>query len=73
MRPGFPTLITHLGISVIVVTAAPDLARGQQRQSRAAELLDQFTSTRIFWQQIEVAKKLVELRDTSLLPQWSHG
>ena len=62
------TKIAHLGLPIVLLTAVPDLSRGQQHQS-AAELLEKFRSTGIFWQQFEVAKKLVEVRDTSILPQ----
>jgi HEAT repeat protein len=68
MRNGFRAIIAYLGISAMLLTAAPDLARGQERQS-AAQLLDQFENTPIFWQQIEVAEKLVRIRDASFLPQ----
>jgi HEAT repeat protein len=32
-------------------------------------LLEQFKSTGVFWQQLEVAQKVVEVRDASVLPQ----
>jgi HEAT repeat protein len=60
--------VVHLGLALILVSAVPDLGRGQQGQS-AAELLEKFKSTEIFWQQFEVAKKVVELRDPSPLAQ----
>jgi hypothetical protein len=66
--PGLRTTIARLVLPIILLAALPDLGRGQQRQS-AAELLAKFKSTGIFWQQFEVAKKIVEVRDTSVLPQ----
>jgi HEAT repeat protein len=46
----------------------PELGRGQPSQS-TDELLATFGSTKIFWQQFEVARKVVEVRDPSLLSQ----
>jgi HEAT repeat protein len=40
---------------------------GNQEESSAAKLLEQFKSTQIFWQQFEIAKKIVAFRDTSVL------
>jgi HEAT repeat protein len=66
--PGFRTIIAQIGLPIFLLTAVPDPGRGQQHQS-AAELLEKFKGTGIFWQQFEVAKKIVEVRDTSILPQ----
>jgi len=67
-RTRFRPIIVRLGLPLILFTAAPELGRGQPRQS-AAELLETFGSTKIFWQQFEVAKKVVEVRDASPLAQ----
>lgn len=42
------------------------VARTQTNQS-AAELVEQFKSTSVFWKQFEVAKKIVALHDNSVL------
>jgi HEAT repeat protein len=51
-------------------------ALGAQSQS-AAELIQQFTNSPIFWQQLEIAQTLVQLHDASILPRLepllSHG
>jgi len=41
----------------------------QQKDPSAADLLDQFKNEGVFWRQIDVAKKIVNLRDTSVLPK----
>lgn len=50
----------------LISLATPGLTVGQQGAS-AAELLEQFKTSRFFWQQLEVAKKLVNLHDTAVL------
>lgn len=45
---------------------APVLA-GSQQKSSSAQLLEQFKETKVFYQQLEVAKKIVALHDTSVL------
>src|ERR1039457_2207137 len=64
----FRTIIALLGLPLILLTAVPGRGRAQQRQS-AARLLEEFRNTGIFWQQFEVAKRVVAIRDASLLPQ----
>ena len=55
------------GVILILLTClTPRLAMGQ-RNRLADELVEQFNSNRIFWQQFEVAKKLVELHDNTVL------
>jgi HEAT repeat protein len=55
------------GIIFILLTClTPRFAMGQ-RTRLAGELVEQFNSNRIFWQQFEVAKKLVELHDNTVL------
>jgi HEAT repeat protein len=48
-------------------SAVPD--QGAQHPS-AAELLDQFQTSTVFWKQFEVAKAIVAARDTKVLPQF---
>jgi HEAT repeat protein len=67
-RNRFRRIASLPGLLLILLWAVPDLGRGEQLQS-AAELLGKFKSTGIFWQQFEVANKVVEVHDLSLLPQ----
>jgi hypothetical protein len=41
----------------------------QHRNPSAAELLELFKSEKVFWRQLEVAKKIVALHDISVLPK----
>ncbi len=50
----------------LIGLGVPGLMQGLQSRS-ATELVEQFKSTPIFWQQFEVARKLVALHDTRLL------
>jgi HEAT repeat protein len=68
MLAGFRTTITQPGVLLALLLSAPFLGQGQERQS-VAELVEQFKSTTVFWQQMEVAKKIVQLRNLSVLPQ----
>src|ERR1017187_3207786 len=72
-RPFFPvtvfrTVVARLGIPLLLLFASPAPDQGQQRPS-AAELLDQFQASTVFWKQFEVAKAIVAAKDTSVLPQ----
>ena len=64
----FRRAIGHLIVLALVSLSAPSLNRAQQNNS-ASELLERFTTTKVFWQQFEAARKIVELRDPSVLPQ----
>ena len=68
MLAGFRTTIGQLGVLLVLLLSAAFLDRGQEHQS-AAELVDQFKSTTVFWKQLEVAKKIVQVRDPKVLPQ----
>jgi HEAT repeat protein len=63
-NPGFAGVV----LLALISLATPSLTRGQQGKP-AAELLEQFKTNRVFWQQFEVAEKLVELRDTAVREQ----
>jgi HEAT repeat protein len=55
---------------LIALTLATAAASGQAQQGRnpsAAELVEQFKSTKVFWQQFEVAKQIVAFHDKSVL------
>lgn len=57
-----------IGLTLIVLSIVPDLGRGQQRQT-AAQLLGEFKSIVVFWQQFEIAQSLIKTRDASVLPE----
>jgi len=54
--------------AILLAFAIPFLVYCQQRPS-VAELLQQFETTRVFWQQFEVAKAIVAAKDTTVLPK----
>ena len=58
-------------LMVFILLAIWGLASGQRtgQVASAVELVEQFKTSRIFWQQFEVAVKLVKLHDTSVLEQ----
>src|SRR5262244_3693036 len=61
-------IVAALGALLVLLFAAPPASRGQQRPS-VTELLQQFESTRVFWQQFEVAKAIAAVKDNSVLPK----
>jgi HEAT repeat protein len=61
-------MIARLGFPLVLLFATPCLDRGQQRPS-VAEMLQQFETTTVFWQQFEVAKAIVATNDTSVIPK----
>ena len=56
-------------LAILVSTLAVSGFAHQQQQRNAAtdDLLRQFTSERVFWKQLEIAKKLVATQDRSVL------
>src|SRR5260370_42181768 len=67
-REGFRTTIVQLGVLLLAGLSVLGLDGAQQRS--ATELVERFKTTKVFWQQFEVATKIVELRDPSVLPQF---
>jgi HEAT repeat protein len=53
---------------LVTLAGLPLLAQTQPRQSVAA-LLVQFENTKLFWQQFDVAKAIVDERDAGVLPR----
>lgn len=53
---------------LILLLSVSGVCSSQQSQALRT-LVNQFDSTRIFWQQVEVAKKIITLNDASVLPQ----
>ena len=63
--------ITRVASALFVCTVMMLTVPGQsgpQRNSCAAELIDQFKNEAVFWKQFEVAKKIVALHDPIVLP-----
>ncbi len=66
--PGKRTIIGTL-VAILSATFALPVFPQQSRQRSPAtdDLLRQFTSEKVFWKQLEIAKKLVAAQDTSML------
>jgi HEAT repeat protein len=64
----FRAMVFPVGVSVVLLLAAPCVNLGQQRPS-LPELLQRFETTTVFWQQFEVAKEIVAAHDVSVLPK----
>jgi HEAT repeat protein len=56
-------------IALVLTSLCVSGLKGNQQNLSAAELLEQFKSTKVFWQQFDVAKKIVALHDTSVLQE----
>jgi HEAT repeat protein len=54
-------------LAILALTLARSAFAQQQRSSAPDELLRQFTSERVFWKQLEIARKLVATQDPSVL------
>lgn len=67
-RRNLVTTIFRVIPSALLSLCLPSVARSQTDYS-AAGLVEQFKSTKAFWEQLEVAKKIVMLHDTSVLHQ----
>lgn len=62
------TIVSRLGVLVVLFLPSPHPIHGQQRPS-VFDLLRQFEGEVVFWRQFEVAKAIVAANDTSVLPQ----
>jgi HEAT repeat protein len=56
------------GFTIALAAFSSSLCLGQQPQT-LRDLVSQFNTTRVFWQQVEIAKKIVAMDDASVLPQ----
>lgn len=65
-RAKVPNIII-LAIFASILAVSAFARQSQQRNSATEELLRQFTSERVFWKQLEIAKKLVATQDRSVL------
>lgn len=61
-----PAIVARVGVSLVFLFAAPRVSRGQEQPS-VSQLLQQFESTTVFWQQMNVAKAIVAAKDISAL------
>jgi HEAT repeat protein len=61
------TLAQLFALALISLSVSGQTA--QQKNPSATELLDQFKSEKVFWRQLELARKIVALHDTSVLPE----
>lgn len=59
---------SRLVLSCLLFLSTTPFVNGQQIRS-APDLVEQFKNNRVFWQQFEVAKKLVDLHDLAVLKQ----
>ena len=57
-----------LPAAIILLFSASGSCSGQQAET-LRKLVEQFDNSRVFWQQVEVAKKIVAMDDASVLPQ----
>jgi HEAT repeat protein len=57
-----------LPAAIILFFSASGSCSGQQAET-LRKLVEQFDNSRVFWQQVEVAKKIVAMDDASVLPQ----
>ncbi len=60
------TTLVFIGLGVSGVA-------GSQEASSAAKLVEHFKSTRTFWLQFEVARKILALKDPRVLPRQRDG
>jgi HEAT repeat protein len=60
--------VARFGIPLLLLAISPTPDQGRQRPS-AANLLEKFQTTTVFWKQFEVAKAIVAAKNTSILPQ----
>jgi len=65
---GFSTALGRLVTVIVIILATSGVCSSQQPQ-KLSHLVEQFDNTRVFWQQVEVAKKIVAIDDASVLPQ----
>src|SRR5258705_13857871 len=55
-------------LSLVLISLSVSGQDSQRKSSLAVELLEQFKNEKVFWRQIDIAKKIVELHDPNVLP-----
>jgi HEAT repeat protein len=68
IRHNSDPVFSRLILSCFLFLSTPSFVNGQQ-VGLATGLVEQFKNNRVFWQQFEVAEKLVDLHDTAVLKQ----
>lgn len=56
-------------LSIALISLSVSGQPSQRKSPLAAELLEQFKNEKVFWRQIDIAKKIVALHDASILPE----
>jgi len=56
-------------LSIALLSVSVSGQASQRKSPLAAELLEQFKNEKVFWRQIDIAKKIVALHDSSILPE----
>ena len=64
----FSIMLAEL-FAMALISSSVSGQTAQQNNPTTVELLDQFKSEKVFWRQLELAKKLVALHDASVLPE----
>ena len=59
-------IVARGGVLLVLLFATPGVNRGQEQPS-VSQLLQQFESTTVSWQQMKVAKAIVAANDISVL------
>jgi HEAT repeat protein len=67
-RMALRTTVARFGVLVVLFLPSGPLLRGQPRPS-VSELLRQFEGERVFWRQFDIARAIVTVNDTSVLPR----
>jgi HEAT repeat protein len=62
------SFLPYAAFSFAILVSAADVALAQQRET-ASDLLRKFNGVTSFWQQPEIAQKIIALHDTSVLTQ----
>jgi HEAT repeat protein len=66
-RNGFQVVfIHHAALSFLILTFACNLTHAQERET-ASRLLQRFNNVAYFWEQPEIARQIIALRDPSVL------
>ena len=69
MKPHCSRIRTAQYIVIALLSVSLSALGESHNKSSAGQLLEQFKSTKVFWQQFEIAKELVALHDASVLPE----
>ena len=65
----FSRITTSLYIALLLLSLSASVFGESQLKPEAQQLLEQFKNSKLFWQQLEIAKKIAALHDASVLSQ----